>query len=167
VGKEDSVKLDYMRKEDVDQVLAIEHASFTMPWSRNLFLSEFRSPTISTLIVALADSPVRTVIGFTVFWIVADEMHILNLAVSPEFRRKGIARKLVLAALKRAHEKGARRAFLEVRMSNAAAQKLYSNLGFAGTGVRRDYYDSPIEDAVVMALEQGSLQGLIDRLRIE
>jgi ribosomal-protein-alanine N-acetyltransferase len=167
VGKEESIKLDFMKKEDIDQALAIEQASFSMPWSRNLFLSEFRSPRVSTLIVALADAPVRTVIGFTVFWIVADEMHILNLAVSPEFRRKGIARKLVLAALNHAHKKGARRAFLEVRVSNAAAQKLYSTLGFTGTGVRREYYDSPVEDAVVMALEQGSLQGLIDRVSME
>jgi ribosomal-protein-alanine N-acetyltransferase len=165
VGKEVSVKLDFMKKEDIDQVLAIEQASFSMPWSRNLFLSEFRSPGVSTLIVALdADAPVRTVVGFTVFWIVTDEMHILNLAVAPLFRRKGIARKLVLAALMRAHGKGARRAFLEVRASNIAAQKLYSILGFMGTGVRREYYDSPIEDAVVMALEQGSFQSLIKRI---
>jgi len=163
VGKEEPIKLDLMKREDIDQVLAIEQASFSMPWSRNLFLSEFRSPIISNLIVALADVSERTVFGFTVFWLVEDEMHILNLAVKPEFRRKGIARRLVLAALKRGHDKGAKRAFLEVRVSNVAAQKLYSNLGFSGIGVRRDYYDSPIEDAVLMTLEEGPLKGLIDR----
>ena len=165
MGKEEPIKLDLMKREDIDQVLAIEQASFSMPWSRNLFLSEFRSPIISNLIVALADVSERTVFGFTVFWLVEDEMHILNLAVKPEFRRKGIARRLVLAALKRGHDKGAKRAFLEVRVSNVAAQKLYSNLGFSGIGVRRDYYDSPIEDAVLMTLEEGPLKGLIDRLK--
>ncbi len=143
-----------MKKEDIDQVMSIEQASFSMPWSRNLFLSEFRSPGISTLMVALADGPVRTVGGYIVIWLVGDEMHILNLAVTPSMRRQGIARKLVLAAIKRADQKGAKRAFLEVRASNAAAQKLYLDLGFTGTSLRRDYYDAPVEDAVIMALEK-------------
>ncbi len=150
-----------MRKDDIDQVLAIEQASFSMPWSRNLFLSEFRSPSVSTLLVALAnDALARMVAGYIVYWTVEDEMHILNLAVALPFRRQGIARKLVLDAVKRAYARGARRAFLEVRMSNVAAKKLYSSLGFTGSSVRRDYYDSPVEDAVVMTLERGALEGL-------
>ncbi len=147
-----------MRKEDIDQVMSIEQASFSMPWSRNLFLSEFRSPGISTLMVALADGPVRTVGGYIVIWLVEDEMHILNLAVTPSLRRQGIARKLVLAAIKRADQKGAKRAFLEVRASNAVAQKLYLDLGFTGTSLRRDYYDAPVEDAVIMALEKDAFE---------
>ncbi len=153
-----------MKKEDLDQVLAIEQASFSTPWSRNLFLSEFRSRGVSNLMVALADDPVRRVVGFIIFWLVEDEMHILNLAVAPAFRRKGIARKLVVDAIKRAGRKGAKKAFLEVRASNAAAQKLYSGLGFTGTSTRRDYYDAPVEDAVVMTLEQGAFEDLIKGL---
>ncbi len=149
-----------MKKEDIDQVLKIEQASFSMPWSRNLFLSEFRSPRVSNLLVALFDNPVRTIAGFTIFWVVEDEMHILNLAVLPESRRRGLAKQLVLAAIRLAGSKGAKRAFLEVRASNAAAQKLYSNLGFTGTAVRREYYDSPVEDAVVMTLERGAFEKL-------
>jgi ribosomal-protein-alanine N-acetyltransferase len=160
MGKEDAATIDMMKKEDVDQVLKIEQASFSMPWSRNLFLSEFRSPSVSNPMVALLDSPVRTIAGFIVFWLVKDEMHILNLAVAPALRRQGIARKLVRAAIRLAYRKGAARAFLEVRTSNAAAQKLYSGLGFAGTSVRRDYYDSPVEDAVVMTLERGAFENL-------
>jgi ribosomal-protein-alanine N-acetyltransferase len=72
-----------------------------------------------------------------------------------------MARQLVLAAIKRAYFKGARRVFLEVRASNAAAQKLYSALGFTGTSVRKEYYDSPVEDAVIMTLEQGRLADLM------
>ncbi len=149
-----------MKKEDVDQVLKIEQASFSMPWSRNLFLSEFRSPRVSNLLVALLDYPVRTIAGFIIFWLVEDEMHILNLAVLPGLRRQGIAKQLVLTAIRLAGSKGAKRAFLEVRASNAAAQKLYSDLGFSGTSVRRDYYDSPVEDAVVMSLERGAFEKL-------
>ena len=165
MGKEVAITIDFMHKEDMDQVIAIEQASFSMPWSRNLFLSEFRSPLVSTLLVALADDPLlRTVIGYIVFWHVAGEMHILNLATAPEQRRQGVAKKLVLAALKRAHQKGATRAFLEVRTSNMAAQNLYSDLGFTGTSMRREYYDSPVEDAVVMVLEQGVFESLVKRI---
>jgi len=150
-----------MKKEDVDQVLAIEQASFSMPWSRNLFLSEFRSKGVSTLLVALDGEPsARNVVGYLVFWSVADEMHILNLAIIPDKRQLGIAKRLVLAGIRQAYQKGAKRAFLEVRASNNAAQKLYASLGFTGTSVRREYYDAPIEDAVVMTLEQGALQVL-------
>jgi [ribosomal protein S18]-alanine N-acetyltransferase len=150
-----------MKKEDIDQVLAIEKASFTMPWSRNLFLSEFRSPNVSMLMVALADVSVRSVIGYIVCWLVADEVHILNLAVERSFRRQGMAKSIVLAALRRAHQKGAKRAFLEVRISNTAAKKLYLALGFTGTSVRRDYYDEPIEDALIMTLGEGAFESLI------
>ncbi len=153
-----------MKKEDINQVLEIERASFSMPWSRNLFLSEFRSPLVSSLMVALADDPSsRRVIGYIVFWHVATEMHILNLATTPGQRRQGVARNLVLAALKRAYQKGATRAFLEVRASNAAAQRLYSKLGFTGTSVRRGYYDSPVEDALMMTLEQAAFETLAKR----
>jgi ribosomal-protein-alanine N-acetyltransferase len=163
VGKETTITIGFMKKEDVEQVLAIEQASFSMPWSKNLFLSEFRSPLVSTLMVALPDGPTRAVAGYIVFWLVEDEMHILNLAVAPVFRRQGIARSLVLTALKRAFQKGAKRAFLEVRASNTAAHKLYSSLGFNGLSMRRDYYDSPVEDAVIMTLEQGAFLTLVER----
>lgn len=160
MGKEAAITIDLMKKSDIEQVLAIEQASFSMPWSRNLFLSEFRSPLVSTLLVSIDKGTVRRITGYIVFWLVADEMHILNLAVSPESRRQGIARGLVGAGMMRALEKGARRAFLEVRVSNTAAQKLYSSLGFTGSGVRRDYYDSPVEDAVVMMLEEGVFKSI-------
>lgn len=161
MGKKTDIAIDYMRKDDIDRVLAIEQASFSMPWSKNLFLSEFRSPSVSTLLVSLENNtPTRSVTGYIVFWNVEDEMHILNLAVVPERRRQGISRQLVLAAIKRAYAKGARRAFLEVRASNDAARKLYSNLGFTGSSIRRDYYDSPIEDALIMTLEVGAFENI-------
>ena len=153
MGKKDAVTIDVMKKEDVDQVLAIEQMSFSSHWSRNLFLSEFRNPAISNLLVSLNGGPVRSVTGFIIFWIIEDEMHILNLAVTPALRRQGVARNLVLHSIRQAHRKGVRRAFLEVRVSNTTAQNLYSHLGFAATFVRRDYYDGPIEDAIVMTLD--------------
>lgn len=163
MGEKAVITIERMKKEDLDQVLAIEQESFTQPWSKNLFLSEFRSPTVSTLLVALAGDPrARTVAGYLIFWNVGDEMHILNLAVGGRHRRQGIGRSLVLSGLQRAHTNGARRAFLEVRASNTGAQKLYSALGFTGSFIRRHYYDTPLEDAVVMVLEERAFQTLVN-----
>ncbi len=162
MGEKTVITIEPMKKEDVDQVLSIEQASFSQPWSKNLFLSEFRSPGVSTLLVALVgSSSQRHVAGYIVFWNVQDEMHILNLAVAREFRRRSIARRLVLSAIKRALAKGAKKAFLEVRASNAPAQKLYSSLGFTGSFIRRGYYDAPVEDAVIMTLEEPALRGIV------
>ena len=164
MGKTTDISIDFMKKEDLDQVVALEQASFSMPWSRNLFLSEFRSPSVSRLLVSLAPgAEKRTITGYLVFWLVANEMHILNLATASAYRRQGIARRLVLAGLMHGYAKGARRAFLEVRVSNRAAQSLYSSLGFTGISIRRDYYDAPIEDAVVMTLEEGAFTSLVER----
>jgi [ribosomal protein S18]-alanine N-acetyltransferase len=161
VGEAATITIAPMMKEDIEQVLAIERACFSQPWSRNLFLSEFRSSSVSTLLVALSGDPAfRQVVGYIVYWKVEDEMHILNLAVLPVFRRRGISRMLVLSGIRRAAKKGVSRAFLEVRVSNDAAQKLYSALGFTGSFVRRSYYDEPVEDAVIMTLEGGAFQAL-------
>jgi len=161
MGEKTVITIERMKKSDIDQVLAIEQEAFSHPWSRNLFLSEFRS-MVSLLLVSLADDPaLRCVTGYIISWLVADEMHILNLAVAPAFRRHGIARRLVLAALRQASSKGAKKAFLEVRVSNSSAQKLYSDLGFTGSSIRRGYYDAPVEDAVIMTLEQGALEHIV------
>jgi len=150
-----------MTKEDLDQVLAIEQASFTMPWSGNLFLSEFRNAPVSLMLVARSSPGSRAIIGYIVCWIVADELHILDLATDTASRRKGIARHLVLAALKYGYERHVQRAFLEVRSSNEAALNLYAGLGFVRSTLRKDYYDLPVEDAVIMSLEQDGLQKLM------
>jgi len=150
-----------MIQEDLDQVLAIEQISFTMPWSRNLFLAEFRNAPVSLMLVARSSPQPRAIIGYIVCWIVADELHILNLATEPARRRKGTARHLVLAALKYGCARNVRRAFLEVRASNEAALNLYEGLGFVRSIVRKGYYDLPVEDAVVMSLEHDGLQKLV------
>lgn len=161
MGETAAITIDSMTQEDLEQVLAIEQASFTMPWSRNLFLSEFRNPKVSLMLVARSSESVGRVIGYIACWVVADELHILDLATEPSLRRKGIARMLVLDAIRQGNERGASRAFLEVRSSNAAALLLYEGLGFSRALVREGYYDMPIEDAVVMALEKEGLDILL------
>jgi ribosomal-protein-alanine N-acetyltransferase len=162
VGKTAPITIAPLIREDLDQVMAIEQASFTMPWSRNLFLSEFRNKPISLMLAAHSLEEGRELVGYIVCWVFVDEVHILNLATKPPFRRHGIARQLVLAALGTAYEWGARRAFLEVRESNKAALKLYTDLGFERTQVRVEYYDLPVEDAIVMMLGTDALRRLLN-----
>ena len=161
MGEAGTITIDHMTREDIDQVLAIEQASFTMPWSRNLFLSEFRNPKVSLMLVARSPESGGRIIGYIVCWVVADELHILDLATEPSWRRKGIARMLVLAAIRQGDAVGASRAFLEVRSSNTAAILLYEGLGFTCSLVREGYYDMPVEDAVVMSLERDALVSLL------
>ena len=133
---------------DLDAVLAIEEASFTSPWTREMYLAEFENAGVSYCYLARDES--RQVLGFCSFWRVLDELHINNLAVAPAHRRRGIGAALLRAVLTEGARLGARRATLEVRRSNDAARYLYERLGFATAGVRRAYYTNPIEDAVVL-----------------
>ncbi len=91
------------------------------------------------------------VVGFVVARCAVDEIEILNLAVAPEARRKGVARRLVGEALAWGKSSGARRAFLEVRESNRAAIRLYESLGFIAAGRRPRYYANPVEDGLLLA----------------
>ena len=162
MGETGTITIDRMTREDIDQVLAIEQASFTMPWSRNLFLSEFRNPSVSLMLVARSPDSGGRIIGYIVCWAVVDELHILDLATEPSWRRKGIARMLVLAAIREGDAVGASRVFLEVRASNQAALLLYEGLGFTRSLIREGYYDMPVEDAVVMSLERNAMALLLN-----
>jgi ribosomal-protein-alanine N-acetyltransferase len=93
------------------------------------------------------------VIGYTVTKHVEDEGHILNLAVHPAHRGKGIAKVLVSKGLEELRQKGSRYVYLEVRVSNAEAIRLYESFGFRAGGIRKSYYLEPVEDALVMVLE--------------
>ncbi len=96
--------------------------------------------------------PPLLVVGFAAFQLVADEAELRNLAVAPEYQRRGVGRALLEEARKRLVEAGAQRLYLEVRPSNKPALELYQSLGFSLLGVRKDYYRDPLEDAYVMCL---------------
>jgi [ribosomal protein S18]-alanine N-acetyltransferase len=133
---------------DVDDVLALEEAAFTNPWTRAMYLAELENPGVSYCFLARDAS--RQAVGFCSFWRVLDELHINNLAVLPDFRRRGIASALLAFVLQKGAEFGARRATLEVRRSNDAARALYERFGFAVAGVRSSYYTKPVDDALVL-----------------
>jgi ribosomal-protein-alanine N-acetyltransferase len=133
---------------EIEDVLAIEQASFTNPWTRDMYLAELENEGVSYCYLA------RTVDGrvaaFCSFWRVLDELHINNLAVMPGDRRGGAATALLTRILRDGVRLGAVRATLEVRRSNEPARILYDRFGFAVAGIRRAYYTKPVEDAIVL-----------------
>jgi ribosomal-protein-alanine N-acetyltransferase len=133
---------------DLDGVLEVEAESFTNPWTRDMYSSELKNRSVCHILVARNEG--CRVAGFCAFWLVVDEMHINNLALRPQFRAQGIGTALLRHALIEAKGLGARRATLEVRASNDAARRLYGRLGFYVAGTRRDYYTSPVEDALIL-----------------
>jgi ribosomal-protein-alanine N-acetyltransferase len=138
---------------DVTAMWAIEKASFPSPWSRWSFLSELGHRNSHTLVVGPAPPQPWQLWGYLIFWVVLDEMHILNLAVAPEHRRRGIARRLLAEGLAQARELGAEIAWLEVRPSNTPARALYASFGFQEVARRPRYYDDTHEDALLLTLE--------------
>jgi ribosomal-protein-alanine N-acetyltransferase len=133
-----------MRKSDLGQVMRIEISSFVSPWSRKSFESELKKDFGFSYTV-VED---RQVIGYIIGWLVADEIHIANLAVHPQWRRQGIAKILMQKVIDQYPEFCWIR--LEVRRSNTAARNLYRQLGFREVGVRKRYYVQENEDAILM-----------------
>lgn len=136
---------------EIDAILAVEEASFTNPWTREMYLAELDHQGVAFFYVARDAG--RQIVGFCSFWRVLDELHINNLAVLPEFRRQGVASTLLARVIEVGAGMGSRRATLEVRSSNDVARRLYGGFGFVVAGVRRGYYTNPVEDALVLCRE--------------
>lgn len=141
-----SLKIRWMDLGDIPSVLSIENRSFPTPWSENIFREEIQSPLCSCLVAAI-DGRIVGYIDFSVVW---DEVHVRNIAVRPDYRKKGIASILIVHMITETSKKGARWATLEVRRSNIGAIGLYEKFGFILTGVRPLYYRDTEEDALIM-----------------
>jgi ribosomal-protein-alanine N-acetyltransferase len=135
-------------RDQIDAILAIEHASFTNPWTREMYYAELENRGVSFCFLAIG--PEGQTVGFCSVWRVLDELHINNLAVLPGSRRAGVATALLERVLEHGAASGARRATLEVRRSNDPARLLYERFGFTVAGIRRAYYTKPVEDALVL-----------------
>lgn len=135
-----------MQEKDLDQVCQIEEDNFSMPWSRQAFLDSIRHPE-QLYLVAEQDERIR---GYCGMWIVLEEGQINNVAVDRKFRRQGVASAMFEAFLKQGYEMGARRFTLEVRESNQSAIALYEKFSFQNVGIRKNFYDKPVEHAVIM-----------------
>ena len=138
-----------MTADHVRAVAALEKLCFSAPWSENSVASELDNP-LSLWLVALNGD---TVVGYVGSQAVLDEADMMNIAVLPEYRRLGIAQRLVTALCDRLADNGVRSLTLEVRASNDPAKALYAKLGFAQVGRRPNYYSNPKEDALILRKE--------------
>ena len=141
------------RHDDVDALASLERRCYTHPWSVRGFREALRRGENGLVLVARAPAgadPERGILGYCVLETAADELHVHNLAVRPEYRGGGLGRRLLAIALTIGERRGARVALLEVRASNQPAIELYRSMGFAPVAVRRNYYSQPPEDALVL-----------------
>ncbi len=145
-----------MTLDDLEQVVAIDQVSFSLPWPARSFQFELTDNPASRCWVADLDG---RVVGVVVAWLIVDEIHIATIAAHPDFRKQSIGKNLLLHTLRSAKEEGAVKSFLEVRESNIVAINMYRSFGFVEDGRRADYYKDNGEDAVLMTLETLNVEG--------
>jgi ribosomal-protein-alanine N-acetyltransferase len=143
------IQVRQMMREDIPAILAIERVSFPTPWSAETFERTLENPSSACMVVE--DETVLA--GYLCASTVLDETDLQVIAVEPKLRRNGLARLLLLALLRHARSLDVQKIHLEVRRSNTAALKLYESLGFSEVGVRKGYYQSPAEDALLLTRE--------------
>lgn len=134
--------------EDVQAVQTLQQATFTNAWGAEAIQWELENTDVARLYVMVSDR--GELLAYCACWIVFDELHINSFAVDPAWRRQGIARHFLRAVLAEGVTAGARSATLEVRASNVPARRLYEGFGFRVEGTRRDYYQEPREDALIL-----------------
>jgi ribosomal-protein-alanine N-acetyltransferase len=134
---------------DIPEVITIENESFSTPWSEVSFFSEINNPASICRAALSGDS----LIGYVCASCILYEGRILNLAVRPDYRRKGVGKMLAQSILKELRTCGCKKIFLEVRASNTVAIRLYESIGFRMLSLSRGYYFLPREDAVIMGLQ--------------
>ncbi len=140
-----------LSEADLSEILEIEKASFSNPWTRQMYLRELQNPDVSFLyVLRVEEGSGWRMAGFCSFWLVLDEIHINNLAVRSEHQGRGFGTALLTHVLEAGASRGAERATLEVRPSNASARRLYERLGFSVAATRPNYYASPPEDALIL-----------------
>lgn len=143
------ITIRHMQEEDTSGVTEIEKKNFSQPWSQAAFSQAVCDNNYIYLVALDGDR----IVGYAGCLISCDEGDITNIAVVDEYRRMGIAGELLKQIFKLTSEKGISSIFLEVRQSNAAAQCLYKSAGFEPVGIRKQFYQKPSEDAVVMKYE--------------
>jgi [ribosomal protein S18]-alanine N-acetyltransferase len=140
--------------DDLDAIEEIERVSYPTPWSRSMFAGELAKPSSISL---GAYDPAGALVGYLIISRYVDAWHVMNVAVAPAHRRQGIAAALLERLFEVTARDTSRGYTLEVRVSNAAAIRLYERLGFRARGVRRGYYTDNREDALIMWRDPGSV----------
>lgn len=154
---QNSVKFVLSKKltnKEVERVLEIENLSFFSPWSEHVFFQEMKNSYSKFFLAKLEKDIESRVVGYLCFWRILDEIHILNLAIHPQFRRQGIASGLLRRLLYDPAYGRVKTYTLEVRKSNQPAINLYESLGFKKAGIRKEYYQDTAEDAFIMSFKR-------------
>jgi ribosomal-protein-alanine N-acetyltransferase len=138
-----------MEEDDIPCILEIENVSFQNPWRDSTFVGEIANEGVSFPYV-IVHRILKRIIGYIIYWKMQEEVQISNFAIHPDFRRKGIGEAVMRNVIKAIQRAGGVYVFLEVRPSNLAARALYKKLGFKILGTKRDYYHTPVEDALIM-----------------
>jgi [ribosomal protein S18]-alanine N-acetyltransferase len=141
-----TVDIRPLQLRDLSAIEEIERASYPTPWSRSMFAGELAKPSS----ISLGAFEGERLVGFLIVSRYVDAWHVMNVAVAPDYRRRGVASDLLGALFDRTSEDSRRGYTLEVRVSNAGAIALYERLGFERRGVRRGYYTDNREDALIM-----------------
>lgn len=141
------IEIKAMSGNDISDVVTVEEACFSIPWTKKDFEREIYENKMAIYQVAFVDGKL---VGYAGMWHIVNEGHITNVAVLQEYRRQGIGKRLLEELIQIAQEKEMIGITLEVKISNLAAQKLYSNYGFRPEGIRKRYYSDTGEDAVIM-----------------
>ncbi len=147
------VSVDLMKTTDLPEILVIERESFPTPWTEGMFLDELRMRHAQCLVVKTEIDGKAVIAAYIIFWLVADEAHLHNLAVKQELRKQRLAFNLMRLMKDIAKEVGITRQTLEVRASNSEAIQLYRKCGFVVKGRRPNYYTDTHEDALIMWAE--------------
>ncbi len=142
------LELAPVSREDMEQLLELERLSFASPWTRGMFESEFDNPF--AFIIGLWDG--SRLVAYLDYWIMGDEAHVMTIGVHPDYRRRGLALRLMNEMVAAVRHARCAYVILEARVSNTPALALYSKLGFVRVGTRKKYYTDNGEDAVVMLL---------------
>lgn len=142
-------EIDTISPQDLDEIVAIENVSFPSPWPKRIFEREIGALNSYKRVIRFSGS----VVAYIVTWTIYDEVHILNIAVHPDFRKIGLGEMLLRDCLDFSCDRGLKLAVLEVRTSNNSAIKLYEKIGFKTLRVRKKYYSDTGEDAFVMMYE--------------
>lgn len=137
---------------DIDAIVRVENACFSTPWSIDAIKHEICENKLADFMIACDEE--NNIIGYIGIWTLLDECQINKIAVMPEKRKIGIGKAILNHVIELTRDMGVKSWYLEVRESNTAAQALYRSAGFSSVGTRKNYYINPVEDAVLMNLEE-------------
>ena len=141
-----NVHIRWMIRRDMPEVLEIEQSSFEFPWTEEDFIRCLRQRNCIGMVAEYDEK----VVGFMIYELHRDQLHVLNFSVGPEVRRRGIGSQMIAKLVGKLSQQRRDQITLEIRETNLAAQVFFRNIGFRAISVLRDYYDDTVEDAYVM-----------------